>query len=391
MKYPYACPDVVQADIDLVAAAMRGQFLTQGPRLAEFEVALADKFGVRHVVVCNSGTAALHLVYMALGLGPQAGLVTSPITFVATANAARMCGAPVAFADTDPQTGNLTPETAERALGAAPFDVGVLTAVHLGGRPCDMPALKAIAERTGCALIEDACHAPLAAYQDDSGEPFTVGACAHSDAAVFSFHAIKHLAMGEGGAVCTNDDMIADKARRLRNHGLSRSPEDWQYPPEPDAPWYYEMQVLGWNYRACELQCALGLSQLARLDDGIVRRQVIAAAYRERLAGLPYVATPPEASVMGGHVWHLYAIAADFDAIGRTRGQVMRTLAARGIGTQVHYIPVYRQPYYAGAAPGSYPGAEAYYASTLSIPMYPRLTERDLDEIVAALEQALAA
>lgn len=388
MKYPYACPDVVQADIDLVAATMRGQFLTQGPRLAEFEAALADKFDVRHAVVCNSGTAALHLAYAALGVTADKGLVTSPLTFLATANAARMCGAQVAFADTEPATGNMTVAGMGAALQAADFKVGAIVPVHLGGRPCDMPALKALADDAGCAVIEDACHAPLAVYRDETGERFTVGACAHSDAAVFSFHAIKHLAMGEGGAVCTNDDAIAEKARRLRNHGLTRSPEDWRNPPEPDAPWYYEMHALGWNYRACELQCALGLSQLARLEDGIARRQAIAAGYAARLGDVAYVTAPPPPPSADGHVWHLYPVAIDFGAAGLSRGAVMRALADRGVGSQVHYIPLYRQPYYAdrGAA---LPGAEAYYAATLSIPMYPQLGEADLDVIVDALGEAL--
>ena len=222
ISFPYARPDVTQADIESVIDSMRGQFLTQGPKLALFEAALAEKLGAKHAVVCNSGTAALHLAYLALELGPKRGLLTSPITFLSTANAARMCGAPVAFTDVDPQTGNVTPETAHVALDRTRVPVAALTAVHLGGRACDMAGLRELTAERGIALIEDASHAPLAKYRDERGQHYSVGACAHSDVAAFSFHAIKHLAMGEGGALLTNDDRIADRARLFRSHGMTR-------------------------------------------------------------------------------------------------------------------------------------------------------------------------
>lgn len=388
IRYPYARPDLRQADIDCVIDSMRGQFLTQGPKLALFETALAEKLGAKHAVVCNSGTAALHLAYLALELGPERGLLTSPLTFLSTANAARMCNAPVAFADVDPLTGNMTSDTARAALERANIPVAALTVVHLGGRACDMVGLKKIAAERGIALVEDASHAPLARYRGERDESYSVGACAHSDVAAFSFHAIKHLAMGEGGALLTNDDRIAARARLFRSHGMTRDMASWTEAPEPDAPWYYEMHEIGWNYRASEMQCALGLSQLARLDEGIDRRRAIARRYGELLAGMNHLTLPP---ADGGHVWHLYPVAIDFDAIGKTRGEVMKELAGRGVGTQVHYIPLNRQPYYKDTPNGVTPGADAYYRRTLSIPMYPTLSDGDVNTIVDTVRDVLTA
>lgn len=382
IRYPYSQPEIADADISAVVDSLRGTQLTQGPNLAAFEVKLASVLGASHAVVCNSGTAALHLAYLALSLGPNHGLITSPITFLSTASAARMCGAPVAFADVDPATGNLTPEALAVALETVKIPVAAVTAVHLAGRSCDMPALKKLTAAHGLALIEDASHAPLAAYSDQTGSRYRVGACAHSDIAVFSFHAIKHIAMGEGGALLTNDDRLAQRARLLRSHGMTRDPADWQSAPEPQAPWYYEMHEIGWNYRACEMQCALGLSQLQRLEDGIARRRVTAKRYEALLADIDNVKTPPPDD---GHVWHLYPLAINFGAIGKNRGEFMRALATRGIGSQVHYIPLYRQPYYRNGGHEALPYAEAYFRSTLSIPMYLGLSEADQCEIVAAL------
>ncbi len=281
-------------------------------------------------------------------------LLTSPITFLATANAARTCGANVVFADVDPATGNLTADSVLRTLDAANQRISALCVVHLGGRACDMAAIRSVTAEKGIALVEDACHAPLATYTDSEKE-FSVGACAHSDIAVFSFHPIKHVAMGEGGAVLTNDAVLAERARLFRNHGMIRDPRQWRNAPEPNAPWYYEMHEIGWNYRASEMQCALGLSQLSRLESGIRRRREIAARYDALLSGLNHLTLPIRDE---GHVWHLYAVAIDFDAIGKTRGQVMTELAARGIGTQVHYVPVNSQPYYRGGANGETPNAD---------------------------------
>lgn len=386
IQFPYSRPEITNADVEAVVESMTGQFLTQGPKVTAFETALARKLGAKHAVVCNSGTAALHLVYLALRLGPERGLMTTPMTFLATANAARMCDAPVTFADVDPVTGNATAATVKAALASNPVPVGAVTVVHLGGRACDMAELRQLTAERGIALIEDACHAPLAGYSDREGCEFFVGACAHSDAAVLSFHPIKHVAMGEGGAVLTNDDGIAHRARVYRNHGMTRDPKEWSHAPEADAPWYYEMHEIGWNYRASEMQCALGLSQLARIDESIRRRRAIAARYDQLLAGLNHLTPPP---CDDGHVWHLYPIAIDFDAVGKTRGRVMTELAERGIGTQVHYIPVNRQPYYAQSANALTPGADGYYCGTLSIPMYPGLSDDNLETIAGHIRAVL--
>ena len=391
IKFPYSRPEMTAADVAAATRVLESQFLTQGPEVSGFEAALAARLGCREVVVCSNGTAALHLAYMAAGLGPDRGLLTTPVTFLATANAARMCGAPVAFADVDPATGNIDVGAVERALTNAGSRIGVIAPVHLAGRPCDMPALRALADRHGCLLVEDACHALGAVYGDPADGAVPVGACAHSDMAVFSFHAIKHVAMGEGGAVTTNDPALARTMRLLRSHGLDRDPESWTDPPEPDAPWYYEMRTLGWNYRATDLQCAIGTSQLARLDDSLRERRRIAAAYDRHLAGLNHVRPPVPPTDPAAHAWHLYAVAIDFAAVGKTRGTVMRELAARGIGSQVHYIPLHHQPYYRDVGAAVLDGAEAYYAQTLSIPMYPALSDDDVAEIAAGLRSVLGA
>ena len=390
IRFPYCRPDIRDEDRAAVAAVLDGTQLTQGPMVDAFERTLADTIGCRHAVAVNSGTAALHLAYRALGLGPDRGLLTSPITFLATANAAVHCGAPVVFADVDPASGNITADTVEAALATSPHPIGAITAVHLAGRPCDLAALRAVADAHGAVLVEDACHAPLARYADGAGGTAVVGACAHSAAATLSFHAIKHIAAGEGGALLTNDDRLAAAVARLRSHGIARDPDRWQAAPEPDAPWYYEMDEPGWNYRLSDLNCALGLSQLGRLADGIAERQALADRYDDTLGNLGWLSTPPPPAVPGGHAWHLYPAAIDFPALGLTRGQAMRRLAEQGIGTQVHYIPLYRQPYYARAGHALLPGAEAYYARTLSLPIYPGLPATAVDEIAAAVRSLAA-
>lgn len=384
LRFPYARPTLSDDDVAAVTEVLRDQYLTQGPRVEAFETELAASLGAEHAVTCSSGTAALHLAYLAAGLGPDRGLLTSPITFLATASAARMCGAPVVFADVNPATGNLDPAAMRETLRATRVPVAAIAVVHLGGRACDMVAFRDIADEFDCLLIEDASHAPGAHYRDQAGAAYPVGGCRHSQLATFSFHAIKHIAAGEGGAVLTNDAALADKMRRWRNHGMIREADDWTNPPEGDAPWYYEMHELGYNYRLTDLQCALGRSQLRALGDSVTRRRQIAALYDSALANLNAV-TPPPAPTLDGHAWHLYQIAIDFAALGKTRGEVMRGLARRGVGTQVHYIPLYRQPYFRAAAREPLAGAEAHYAATLSIPMYPSLTDRDVNTIVGEI------
>jgi len=388
IKYPYSRPVLDAEDKAAVQRVLDSQFLTQGPETAAFEREIAEEFGCREAVVVNSGTAGLHLAYAAAGLGPQRGLLTSAMTFLATANAARMLDAPVVFADVGPVTGNLDPDSVRKALAQSKFPVGAIATVHLGGRVSDIVELKRIADEHGCLLIEDACHAPGAAYRDD-GRRFKVGACAHSAFAVFSFHAVKHIAMGEGGAVCTNNAAAAERMRRLRTHGMSRAPESFQYAPEPNAPWYYEMAEIGWNYRATDLQCALGRSQLRRLHQGIAERRRLMGIYERLLGNLGKLRLPAPTAHLDENVAHLYPIKIDFAAVGKSRGEVMSALAQKGVGSQVHYIPLYLQPYYRAQGHRPLPGTDRYYAETLSIPLYPGLEEEDLSAVAAALKEVL--
>lgn len=388
IKYPYSRPMVTDDDIAEIIEVARSQFLTQGPRIGAFEAALSERLAARHSIVCNSGTAALHMIYAGLEVGPGTAVVVPAITFLATANAARMCGATVIFADVDPKTGLVTPETLDRALRTAEMPVKVAAAVHLAGLVCDMPGLSEVAEKYGCVLIEDACHAPGASYTAN-GKRHLVGSCGHSAAAAFSFHAVKHVAMGEGGAVLTNNPVVHRHSMALRSHGMLRDPADQLYRPEADAVWYYEMHEIGWNYRADDLACSLGLSQLRRLDEGLTKRREQVDLYDRLLADIPFLTRPEIPADRHNHAWHLYQVAIDFLAAGKSRGQVVRELMQHGIGTQVHYIPLHLQPYYRTNPPAELPGAMRFYERTLSIPLYPQLMPDDLQQITGSLRQVL--
>ena len=393
MRYPYSRPHLEKIDLDSVIGVLQEQYLTQGRVLEQLESALESLFLVKHAVVCNSGTAALHMAYDGIGLGPEAGLITSSVTFLATANAARMCNAPVAFADVDPKTGNVTLGSIQEAVAKAPFPIKAITIVHLGGRPCDeIDEISAFAESIGATLVEDACHAPLARYPDKVGKLFSVGNCAHSTVATMSFHAIKHITAGEGGVLLTNDDTLAEKARLLRSHGIIRDASSMHSRNAADQPWYYEMHELGFNYRLSEINCALAIHQIGRLKANISRRQKIARQYHIYLADMEHVSLPviPEMAI-GLHAWHLFALSIDFFAIKKTRGQVMHQLATHGIGSQVHYIPLYHQPYYSsGITRSLFPGAEKYYANTLSLPMYYGLDDSDIKLIAQGVRVVLS-
>ena len=382
MQYPYSRPHLNDDDIAEVMSVLRAQFLTQGPCVLRLEDALQNLFAVKHAIVCNSGTAALHMAYEGLGLGPDAGLITSAITFLATANAARMCNAPVGFADVDPVTGNVTLETVKAAVEAASFKVRVIAVVHLGGRPCDIAAISVYAKSINAYLVEDACHAPLAQYTDKANFTFVVGSCAHSDAATLSFHAIKHITAGEGGVLLTNSDALAKQSRLLRSHGMVRDPSNLKKQQNADEPWYYEMHELGYNYRLSEVSCALALNQVSRLAKNNRRRQEIAALYHQHLGGMDSIKLPEIISPKNGsHAWHLFSPRFDFDAIGKPRKEIMLALADQGIGSQVHYIPLYRQPYYQSNSSNVFSGAEEYYRQTLSLPMYYGLDNHDIEKI----------
>lgn len=379
---PYGRQWIDDDDVAAVVCALRGEYLTTGPGVDAFENAFRAATGAAHAVVCSSGTAALHLAALALDLGPGDAAVVPSLTFLATANIVRMTGAEVVFADVDPATGLMTPGTFEAALKRAGAErIRAAFPVHLNGQLCDMAGLSSTAARARVALIEDACHALGA--EGSAGN-------AHSAFACFSTHPVKAIAMGEGGIVTTRDAVAAARLRRLRSHGMERDPAIWRNRDaglDGDAPnpWYYEMSEIGWNYRAPDLLCALGISQLDKLERFLARRRELAAFYDRALAALaPMLEPVPHGAAP--HGWHLYAVRIDFAALGRSRKAVMDELRACGIGTMVHYIPVHRQPYYAGRYGRiDLPGADAYYARCLSIPFYPALTDADAARVVDAL------
>ncbi len=383
---PYGRQEVTQADIDAVQAVLRSDFLTQGPAVARFEQALAARCGAAHGVALANATAALHVACLALDLGPGDWLWTSPNTFLASANCGVYCGARIDFVDIDPRTYNMDAAALARKLGHAEREgrlPKVVVPVHFAGQSCDMAAIGTLAKRYGFRVLEDASHAIGARYR---GLP--VGSCAHSDIAVFSFHPVKIVTTGEGGAALTNDAALAQRMERLRSHGMTRDAALMD--SEPDGPWYYQQVELGYNYRITDIQAALGLSQLARLDDYVQRRHRLAARYDALLADLPVIA--PMRAADAYSALHLYPIQVDAARCGRTRRQVFDALRAAGIGVNVHYIPVHTQPYYRrmGFRSGDFPHAEAYYAQAISLPMFATLDDAQQDEVVAALREALA-
>lgn len=392
---PYGRQLIDEDDLEAVRQALLAPLLTTGPMVGAFESALAERLSAREAVVCANGTAALHLAMRAIGMQPGQAAIVPSITFVATANAVRYCGGDVVFADVDPDTGLLTPDTLSEALRRAPPDVRAVLPVHLNGQSCDMAGMGAIAHRRGLRIVEDACHA-LGATQAAGPNAVPVGASRYGDLTCFSFHPVKTIAMGEGGAITTNDPDLAAAMRRDRSHGLERDPAALTLPDAFDddgtaSPWFYEMDEPGFNYRAPDILCALGLSQLKKLDRFVAQRRKLVAAYRDALRPLGGVVTPVSDAGHGEAAWHLMVVKIDFAKASLRRGPLMRHLAGQGIGTQVHYIPVHRQPYYARRNPGlSLPGADAYYAGCLSLPLSADMTEDDVHRVVGALAAALA-
>jgi UDP-4-amino-4,6-dideoxy-N-acetyl-beta-L-altrosamine transaminase len=388
---PYGKHSIDEDDIQAVVEVLRGGALTQGPKIAEFEQAVADYVGARHAVAVSSGTAALHLAALAAGVGPGTTLITSPITFVASANAGAYAGARVAFADIDPDTINMSPVELEAALVAYP-DTKAIIPVHFAGLPCDMSPIKSLADNVGAAVIEDAAHALGASYPDGQ----RVGCCAHSLMTIFSFHPVKAIAAGEGGMITTNDEACYRRLLRLRSHGINKMDDPMLLPDDASTdgvqnPWYYEMQELGFHYRITDIQCALGLSQFKKLDRFVERRRQLAKQYDEAFAGLPNC-RPAQIAGRGLSAHHLYVLRIDFDNTGLNRGELMRQLKSRQIGSQVHYIPVPAQPYYRGLGfhPDDYPNAQKYYRQALSIPLFYDLSDEKQKLIVNTLKELLA-
>lgn len=382
---PYGRQDISEADIDEVVRVLRSDFLTQGPQVPHFEKAVCEKVGADYSIAVNSATSALHIACLALGLGQGDFLWTSPITFVASSNCGLYCGAEIDFVDINPQSFNMSPAALEiklreaKAIGRLPK---VLVVVHMCGQSADMEKIAALAAAYDVRVIEDASHAIGGKYQGK-----LIGDCRYSDITVFSFHPVKIITTAEGGMALTNDPKLAQRMDLYRSHGVTRNTSLMTH--EPDGPWYYQQVDVGYNYRMTELQAALGVSQMKRLDDFVERRQDLAARYNSLLADLPLVT--PMCTDINYSAFHLYVVRLKLDQIIVSRRKVFEALRDCGIGVNVHYIPVHTQPYYAsmGFKVGDFPEAERYYEEAISIPLFATMTYNEQDEVVRALQMAL--
>ncbi len=387
---PYGHQDITQADIEAVVAVLESDFLTQGPAIPAFEQAVAAQVGAKHALAVNSATAALHIACLALELGSGDLLWTTPNTFVASANCARYCGADVDFVDIDPLTWNMSLPKLREKLNQARQEgklPKVLVPVHFAGQPTEQEAIWALAQEYGFRVLEDASHAIGAARND---EP--VGSCRWSDITVFSFHPVKIITTGEGGMALTNAAALAERMSMLRSHGITRDTAHMcgqSDQPDFPAPWYYEQQILGFNYRMTDLQAALGTSQLVRLADYIQRRNELARRYDDTLQGLPLQL--PTILPENLSAFHLYVVRLKRDDCDRSHRQVFDALRQVDIGVNLHYMPVHLQPYYRalGFAPGQFPQAEVHGAEAITLPLYPGLTEQQQDKVVSALRGIL--
>lgn len=384
---PYGRQDISQADIDAVVSVLKSDFLTQGPVVPKFEQAVADYCGATHAVAVNSATSALHIACLALGLGPGDWLWTSPITFVASANCGLYCGAQVDFVDIDPRTYNLCPKALADKLERAEREgrlPKVVVPVHLCGQPCDMQAIHTLAQRYGFKVIEDASHAIGGRYQ---GRP--IGNCEYSDITVFSFHPVKIITTGEGGMAVTNNESVANSMRRLRSHGITSNTSEMHYRPQEEI-WNYQQIDLGFNYRMTDIQAALGLSQMTRLDEFVTQRHRIAERYDAAFANLPIITPWQHPDTWSSY--HLYPIRVLPADCGKTQRQVYDAFLESSIWVNIHYIPVYRQPYYEamGFQAGHCPEAEQYHKEVISLPIFPTLTEANQERVIAVLAEALA-
>lgn len=382
---PYGRQDISQQDIDAVVEVLQSDFLTQGPKVPLFEKTVAEHVGTTHALAVNSATSALHIACLALGLGEGDWLWTTPITFVASANCGLYCGAQVDFVDIDPVTYNLCPKALEKKLIAAEKTgklPKVVVPVHFSGQPCDMQAIHALAQKYGFKIIEDASHAIGGKYQDEF-----IGNCRYSDITVFSFHPVKIITTAEGGMALTNDAALAEKMNLYRSHGITRDSNLMTH--EPDGPWYYQQVALGFNYRMTELQAALGISQMQRLDEFVAQRHKLAERYNQLLADLPLTLPWQHPDSYSG--LHLYVIRLQLDKINKTHLQVFEQLREAGIGVNLHYIPVHMQPYYQnmGFKKGDFPEAERYYKEAISLPMFTGLNEEKVVCVTHKLQQIL--
>lgn len=373
---PYGKQFISELDIQAVSSVLQDDFLTQGPKVNEFEDKFASYIGSQYAVAVSNGTAALHLSALALGVQEGSRVITSPITFTSSANCIRFCGGTIEFCDIDPSTNCLDINAVRTKLESAPKGTyqGIIP-VDFAGYAVDMEAFRELADEYGLWILEDSCHAPGGFFNSKNGDQQNCGNGKFADAAIFSFHPVKHIACGEGGMITTNDFKIYEKLLLLRSHGITKDPNSLI---KNDGAWYYEMQSLGYNYRMPDLLCALGISQLDRADEGLKIRREIAKKYIKAFSGLPV--TIPKSSLHKGHAFHLFVIQVD------ERKVLYDYLKGNGISAQIHYIPVHKQPYYVGLyGEQVFKHAEAYYESCLSIPMYPSLSSNDQDYVIETI------
>ncbi|OGP21340.1 MAG: UDP-4-amino-4,6-dideoxy-N-acetyl-beta-L-altrosamine transaminase [Deltaproteobacteria bacterium GWA2_55_10] len=384
----YGQQTIDETDIAAVVDAIRSGMLTQGPLVEAFEKALADYTGAKYALVCSNGTAALHLACKAIGLGEGDKALTSPITFLASANAALYVGAIPEFADIDSDTFNIDPNEIEKKIKYNRA-IKALIPVHFAGMPCEMERIRAIAKSRGLMVIEDACHALGAEWTDSEGRVNRVGSCSHSDLTILSFHPVKSITTAEGGAITTNNMDLYERLKTLRSHGVVKDAS--RFKNASQGPWYHEMQDLGFNYRLSDIQCALGISQIKKLDCFIERRARIAALYGRLFSKYPFIKTPIDFE-NAKSAWHLYPIGIDFDGLGIRKEELFGLMSEIGINLQVHYIPVHMQPYYRGLGfkAGRFPKAEKFYKEEVSLPIYPLLTDEEAGTVAEALVSTIA-
>lgn len=386
----YGRQHIDEEDIQAVVDCLRSSNLTQGPMVAEFEQSVASYVGARFAVAVSSGTAGLHIAALAAGAKPATALLTSPITFVATSNAAVYAGATPLFADIEADSINISPAAIAQKLAEHP-EISIISPVHFAGLPCDMVAIKKMADSAGAVVIEDAAHALGSRYVDGS----MVGNCRHSLMTVFSFHPVKSITTGEGGMITTNDEETYRKLLRLRSHGINKEADNYLSPQNAQTngvpnPWYYEMQELGFHYRITDIQCALGVSQMKKLDRFVSRRHVLTSRYDAAFAGMKFL-KPAQKQGRDRSAHHLYPVRINFAAAGTTRAVFMGELRRKGVITQVHYIPVTMQPFYQrmGCVGADYPQANTYYAEALSLPLYVDLTDEQQDSVITLLQEVI--
>jgi perosamine synthetase len=373
---PYGKQSIDDSDIEAVTKTLKSDWLTQGPKVKEFEELICKLTDAKYAVAVSNGTAALHMAALACELKKDEEIITSPVTFLASANCALYCQANPIFSDICKDTFNIDPSLIEEKINK---NTKAIIPVHLGGVPCDMEKIHEIAKKHNLFVIEDACHAIGSEYNNTK-----IGSCSHSDMTIFSFHPVKTIATGEGGAITTNNKNLYEKLLLLRTHGITKDPDMLT---KNEGPWYYEMHTLGFNYRITDIQCALGISQLSKLKQFKEKRREIVKTYKKAFKQIPWITLQTEPENCSS-AFHLCILNIDFEYLKKSRSETMQILNKEGIGTQVHYIPIYKQPYYQqlyNLNHNNYPNAENYYEQALSIPLYPSLKDNEVQRVIKAI------